>query len=191
MIMRAHTAVLRIGARLIARNAGTRLATARPPVAAAFAASARRLASTAPPSTIRDDSYLFPDQVLEEEKTGFSVGLPRVKEAELWKAGGKYDEMLLPERAELWWDDGTAEPEWFVDRGSAGGADGGRGWALSNGAATAQLAGALAFIGIFIGGTGYLLGDALRPAAPRWEYGYPVDMRAQFGLPTGGGEDDE
>ena len=99
----------------------------------------------------------------------------------------------LAERAELWWDDGTAEPEWFVDRGSAGGADGGRPWSLSTGAALAQLAGALTFIGVFIGGTGYLLGDSLRPAAPRWEHGYPTDMRAQFGLPitAAAAEEDE
>ena len=43
----------------------------------------------------------------------------------------------------------------------------------------------------FIGGAAYLMGEALRPAAKRWEYGYPVDMRAQFGLPTASGEDED
>ncbi|KOO20862.1 hypothetical protein Ctob_000116 [Chrysochromulina tobinii] len=166
-------------ARVIVRGAAPLSLAARPRVAV-LATAPRRLKSTAP-STIYDDSHLFPDQVLEEDKTGFPVGLPQIKEAELWKEGA--EGTLLAERAELWWDDGTAEPEWFVDRGSAGGADGGRPWSLSTGAALAQLAGALTFIGVFIGGTGYLLGDTLRPAAPRWEHGYPSDMRAQFGLP--------
>lgn len=62
---------------------------------------------------------------------------------------------------------------------------------MSNEAAVAQLGGFLAFLGIVVGGGGYLLGEGLRPAAKRWEYGYPVDMRGQFGLPTGGGEDEE
>lgn len=97
----------------------------------------------------------------------------------------------LAERAELWWDDGTAEPEWFVDRGSSGGADGGRPWAVSNEEAVMQLSGFLLFLGTFIGGAAYLMGEALRPAAKRWEYGYPVDMRAQFGLPTASGEDED
>ena len=88
----------------------------------------------------------------------------------------------LAERAELWWDDGTAEPEWFVDRGSAGGANGGRSWAMSNGGAAAQLFGMLGFIAVFVGGTAYLIGDSTRPAAPRWDHGYPQDMREQFGL---------
>lgn len=97
----------------------------------------------------------------------------------------------LAERAELWWDDGTAEPEWFVDRGSPGGANGGRSWALSSGAAVAQLGGMLAFIGVVVGGGGYLLGENLRPAAKRWEHGYPVDMRGQFGLPAQGDADED
>ena len=97
----------------------------------------------------------------------------------------------MAERAELWWDDGTAEPEWFVDRGSAGGANGGRPWALSNSHAASQLASMFLGIAVFVGGGAYLLGDAAKPAAPRWKYGFPQDMRAQFGLPTGDAEDED
>ena len=62
---------------------------------------------------------------------------------------------------------------------------------MSTSSAVAQLFGALAGIGIVIGGSSYLLGEYLRPAAPRWDYGYPVDMRAQFGLPATDGEEEE
>jgi hypothetical protein len=81
----------------------------------------------------------------------------------------------------MWWDDGTAEPEWFVDRGSAGGSDGGRPWTQSNGAACAQLAGMFGVLGCVMGAA-MLLGERLRPAAPSWVHGYPVDMHKQFGL---------
>ena len=51
--------------------------------------SQRLLLSSAPPSTILDDPHIFPDQVLEEEKTGFPVGLPQIKEEQLWKPGAE------------------------------------------------------------------------------------------------------
>jgi len=152
-------------------------------------ASALRALSTKAPASIFDDAHLFPDQVLEEDKTGYPVGLPQIREAELWKEGA--EGTLLAERAELWWDDGTAEPEWFVDRGSSGGSNGGRPWAVSNDAAVGQLFGMLFFIATVVGGSSYLLGDGLRPAAKRCEHGYPVDMRAQFGLPADGEEEEE
>ena len=223
-----------VRARSLTRAGG--LAALRPHAAAM---APRRLLSkiaTMPPQSIVDDDHLFPDQVLEEEKTGFPVGLPQIREADLWKDGAEGTLVrripppttataLLPstmpsagrsrasvlsksdaprcawcvaqlaERAELWWDDGTAEPEWFVDRGSPGGADGGRPWSLPVGDALGQLTGVLAFIGIFVGGAAYLLGDKMRPAANRWDHGYPQDMRAQFGLvpmePKEAEEDDE
>ena len=71
----------------------------------------------------------------------------------------------LAERAEYFWDDGTAEPEWFVDRGSSGGFAGGRPWAQSTASAAAQLAGVFLGIAVFIGGPAYIIGDSLKPAA--------------------------
>jgi hypothetical protein len=81
--------------------------------------------------------------------------------------------LQLAERAELFWDDGTAEPEWFVDRGSAGGAMGGRPWHQSTGMAAAQLGGVFAFIFVFVYGPACLMGDSLATAAPRWSHGFP------------------
>jgi hypothetical protein len=80
-----------------------------------------------------------------------------------------------------------------VDRGSAGGADGGRAWAVSTGGAVAQLGGALLFIATFIGGGAYLLGDAARPAAPRWDHGFAdvASQRAQQGLPEAAEAEEE
>ena len=87
----------------------------------------------------------------------------------------------LAERAELFWDDGTAEPEWFVDRGSPGGANGGRPWAVSNGEAVMQLGGMFGILGgVML--LCYAIDDSFRPAAPSWIHGYPVDMHKQFGL---------
>ena len=151
-------------------------------------------AAFGPQEIIQDQKHLFPDHVLEEAKTG-TPGLPLIRDEELWKEGN--EEMLMAERAELWWDDGTAEPEWFVDRGSAGGVSGGRPWVTSTNSAVAQLAGVLLSIFTIVGGGAYLLGDALRPAARRHDHGFPQDMHAQFGLPTGAAaeatdeEDDE
>lgn len=57
--------------------------------------------------------------------------------------------------------------------------------------AVAQLGGFMLFLATFVGGAAYLMGESLRPAAKRWEYGYPVDMRAQFGLPADAEEEEE
>lgn len=133
---------------------------------------------------IWDDKALFPDQVHEEEKTGIPMGLPMPRDPEIWASheAGEANDILLPERAELWWDDGTAEPEWFVDRGSAGGANGGRGWAVSNSEAVGQLLTMFGTIAVFIGGGAYLLNNNLQVAANRWDHGLPENMRSQFGL---------
>jgi len=143
-------------------------------------------------SSIYDDEHLFPDHVHEEEKTGIKAGLPMPRDAELWKSPND-PSLLLPERAELWWDDGTAEPEWFVDRGSAGGSNGGRPWALSNQGALAQLLGMFTFLGVVVGGSAYALGDGLCPAAKRWDHGFPDDghLKAQFGHKSAEGEEEE
>ena len=89
---RVHTRICagnmaHVFARVIVRGAAPLSLAARPRVAV-LATAPRRLKSTAP-STIYDDSHLFPDQVLEEDKTGFPVGLPQIKEAELWKEGAE------------------------------------------------------------------------------------------------------
>lgn len=45
---------------------------------------------------------------------------------------------LLPERQDLIWDDGTAKPEWYIDRG---------GWSVTNAQAASRLFGMI-FIGL-------------------------------------------
>ena len=62
------------------------VAAARPTRTRAIAA--RRL-STKGQASIFTDKHLFPDQVLEEEKTGHPVGLPQIREADLWKPGAE------------------------------------------------------------------------------------------------------
>jgi len=71
----------------------------------------------------------------------------------------------LPERHELFWDDGTAEPEWYVDRT----------WPVSNGQAAKELLTVL-FVLIFgVGGLAAAVGDSGRTAVPRSEYGWPIE----------------
>jgi hypothetical protein len=43
---------------------------------------------------------------------------------------------LIPERQDLIWDDGTARPEWYIDRG---------GWSVTNGQAASRLFGMIFF----------------------------------------------
>ena len=78
----------------------------------------------------------------------------------------------LAERSELWWDDGTAVPEWFVDRK----------WPQGLGQAAMELGTVLLIV---VGGGltyGYMLNDKLRVAAPRWEHGIPYgQMKREFG----------
>lgn len=131
------------------------------------------------PTTMQEEAYVYEELVLEEQKTGFPPGLPMKRDSEIWAQDGP--NQLIAERAELWWDDGTAEPEWFVDRGSAGGADGGRPWVVSNAEAVGQLLGMFSILGgVMV--VAYALNERLRPAAPKWVHGYPVDMHEQFGL---------
>jgi len=121
-----------------------------------------------PTMRLQEQLSAFPDMVAEEEKTGIPAGLPMVSDAEVWAN----QDMLVPERWELWWDDGTAAPEWFVDRK----------WPVSTGTAFMECFGALAFVlgfGYIYGQ--YILGDSLRFAAPRWEHGIPYDMKREFG----------
>ena len=139
---------------------------------------------------LQQDEHLFPDHVLTEKyiegesgawgtHNGGGDGLPFKRDEDLWATG--HDE-LLAERSELFWDDGTAEPEWFIDRGSAGGMNLGSPHILSNQRAAGELFGVLFGILIFVGGPAYLIGDKFKPAAPRADFGFPQDMRPQFGL---------
>jgi len=89
-------------------------------------------------------------------------------------------DMLLPEKAHLWWDDGTAVPEWYVDRT----------WPVSNGRAVSELALALLVI---LGGGGLVanvIGENLRPVAPRQEC-MPFDLRREHGFPDADEEEEE
>ena len=65
-----------------------------------------------PPPRGKHEDPLAPNLVMEEEKTGLAAGLPLVRDRDVWAN----PDALLPERHELWWDDGTAEPEWYIDR---------------------------------------------------------------------------
>ena len=92
---------------------------------------------------------VHPTLVLEESVTGLEPGFPMVTDKEIWKQ----PEMLLPERAELWYDDGTAVPEFYIDNE----------FPVSDSRALAECASAIAVI--VCGGLalGYLLGDRLNP----------------------------
>jgi len=177
--------MLRAAARLSSRPCRSSPPSALLPLVTARLSSTGATIGTQ--TSIVDDAHLFPDHVLEEAKTGYPAGLPQVRDTELIKKGN--EDILLAERAELWWDDGTAEPEWFVDRGSAGGANGGSPWVISDAGAVSQLFGAIGFSLVFFGTGAVILGDRYRPAAKRWEHGYPEGIGAQFG--KGESEDEE
>ncbi len=63
----------------------------------------------------------------------------------------------MPERTELFYDDGVAQPEFYYDRD----------WPLSTGRACAELAGVLSFIFFTFGGIAYVIGDSYRPVRRR------------------------
>ena len=74
----------------------------------------------------------------------------------------------MPERHELWWDDGTAEPEWYVDR------DHPRPIATAD--AAKETLGMLALVLGGVGGLAILAGaDLHKRSASRADYGWPVD----------------
>ena len=76
-------------ARLAAQPRGSALASRVTLASVGRHGGPRRLLSTKGSSEIFDDKHLFPDQVLEEDKTGFPVGLPQIREHELWKVGAE------------------------------------------------------------------------------------------------------
>jgi len=90
--------------------------------------------------------------------------------------------LQIAERAEMWWDDGAAEPEWLVDRGSPGGANGGRPWSQSTPEAAMQLMGMFGLLGGVMGLC--MLVDDKRPfvvPARREVHGFPMDMHKMQG----------
>jgi len=83
----------------------------------------------------------------------------------------------LPERTELWYDDGVAEPEYYYNRD----------FIVTNTQAAAQLFGAFAFLASTIGLFCYLVDDSFRnvratPAVAREAAGL-----RQWGCPSRGG----
>ena len=100
-----------------------------------------------PPPMGKHDDPLEPNLVLEESATGLDAGLPMVRDRDVWAD----PEALLPERHELWWDDGTAEPEWYIDRTFPA--------PRSVPQMSAELGGMLAFLIFGVGGFAMLLGD--------------------------------
>jgi len=119
---------------------------------------------------MQEQKNLFPDLVAEEAKTGLPAGMPMVRESEVWDNPN----MLLPERHELWWDDGTAEPEWFVDRS----------WPVSTSTAAIQLFGALTLvIGTGMTWAYYVNLPRMCGFAPadRWKH-MPFDLSQEYGV---------
>lgn len=117
------------------------------------------------------------DLVLEEEITGQPPGYPVINEADI----AKNPDQLLPERYELWWDDGEAVPESYVDRK----------WPVSTSRAAAELASAFIFIGGGVFALSYMVGDSLKPCADRGVYGLP-DLTVELGgNPADVDEDEE
>ena len=121
-----------------------------------------------PPPRGKHEDPLAPNLVMEEEKTGLAAGLPLVRDRDVWAN----PDALLPERHELWWDDGTAEPEWYIDRDFAR--------PMSVPLMSAQLLGMFSLLFFGVGGLAVYLGeDNHKRAASRAEFGWPVD-REEF-----------
>eukprot|EP00320_Phaeocystis_rex_P019447 CAMPEP_0119075362 /NCGR_PEP_ID=MMETSP1178-20130426/79598_1 /TAXON_ID=33656 /ORGANISM="unid sp, Strain CCMP2000" /LENGTH=171 /DNA_ID=CAMNT_0007057579 /DNA_START=9 /DNA_END=524 /DNA_ORIENTATION=+ len=117
-----------------------------------------------PPPMGTAEDPLVPTLVIEESVSGLAAGLPMKPDREIWAD----PDALLPERHELWWDDGTAEPEWYVDRDHPR--------PITPAAAAAELGGVLSFVLFGVGGFAYYMGDDMhKRAAPRAEFGWPTD----------------
>ena len=50
----------------------------------------------------------------------------------------------------------------------------------STGEAASALFGVFAFIAVFVYGPAYLIGDSLKPAAPRWAHGFPGELEERL-----------
>jgi len=122
-----------------------------------------------------------PNLVLEEDVTKLPPGMPRVIEEDIWVNQNQ----LLPERHELWYDDGVAQPEFYA------GEKGSPTYYMNTKTAAFELAAALTVI---VGG-GYalasLLGDRHKHVI-HWRETIPFDLRREHGLPEiGDGEEEE
>ena len=100
-----------------------------------------------PPPRGKHEDPLEPNLVMEEEKTGLAAGLPMVRDRDVWAN----PDALLPERHELWWDDGTAEPEWYIDRDFPR--------QMSVPLMSAQLLGMFSVLLVGVGGLAVLMGE--------------------------------
>lgn len=83
----------------------------------------------------------------------------------------------LPERHELWYDDGTAEPEFYYDRD----------WLQSNGTAALELLGMFSFIFGTVGVFAYVVDDGFRPVRARhWKWGTSARPRVHVQCESSG-----
>mmetsp|Transcript_18785 Transcript_18785/g.54253 ORF Transcript_18785/g.54253 Transcript_18785/m.54253 type:complete len:164 (-) Transcript_18785:2-493(-) len=101
---------------------------------------------------------------------------PKVYEKEIWDN----PDMLLPERMELWYDDGSAEPEFYYDHE----------WPVTNGEAVRDLAIAFALVLGGIGTFATMFGERMRPVDP-YQNSWPFDLKREHGLPEGDDDDEE
>merc|ERR1719203_958277 len=123
------------------------------------------------PGTFDYEEAPLPTLVLEEEVTKLPPGHPKTYSEEVWSNPN----MLLPERQELWYDDGTAEPEFFA------GEKGRPNYDVDMKTAAFELA--MAFTVVLGGGysLALLLDDRHRHVVP-WKETLPFDLRREYGL---------
>uniref|UniRef100_A0A7S1HQX1 Uncharacterized protein n=1 Tax=Phaeocystis cordata TaxID=118079 RepID=A0A7S1HQX1_9EUKA len=149
---------------MLARQARRGLVGRGPPM---LGMGVRRMTGTpvVPPPMGKAEDPLLPNLVIEEAASGLDAGLPMKYDRDIWAN----PEELLPERHELWWDDGTAEPEWYVDRfGPAH---------TENSRCVIELLSMFTLVLGGVGGLAVLSGaDLHKRAAPRVEHGWPVDL---------------
>ena len=100
------------------------------------------------PLVVEEEFSKLPAGHSAEHSTVGSKGAvyPTISEKEIWENPNT----VLPERHELFWDDGTAAPEWYVDRD----------WHVTTGTAVARLTGVLGFLLIGVGGVAVWVGDS-------------------------------
>jgi hypothetical protein len=107
---------------LLARSRAARCALPRPASVLARAAST---VSTKPPLAA---AKFTPSPLVDTTREAD----PQLTDKMIWAEPNK----LLPERQDLIWDDGTAKPEWYIDREC---------WSVSNGQAASRLFGMIFF----------------------------------------------
>lgn len=116
---------------------------------------------------LQQELEVGPPLVLEEKSSPHPPGFPVTRDAEVLADSS----ILAPERWEFWYDDGTAEPEWVVDRN----------WPYSTATAAMQTATVLAVIlGTFLS-LGTIIGPKVQRVAHRHEAGMPFEMTQEYG----------